>query len=321
MLGHFLTPSCYLMEVSILKKIHFYILSLIIALLCLAGCKVQTVEQYNAQNANEKSVDDSNEKVIPIKEEEKKAKKQKEDSTTHNEGQLKTTKTEQKDGQDKKKTNISKKEINSSNKETNSFNKETNIVKKETVTTKKEINKPKKEINQSRADSQTSSKKETVAKKSHPLAKSSTDSKVTVKEKKKYVTITVRVDTLLKEANYKKLDESLQNEKYVPKSGVIVPISKYQILNDDDSAWNITVRALKEHHILFEYQGANDTKYGSVYIEAINHLGEMDAGKLSGWMYSVNGKNPGLGSSSYTVKDGDKIVWQYTVEQGKDIGL
>lgn len=294
------------MEVSHLKKIHFYILSLIIALLCLAGCKVQTVEQYNAQNANEKSVDDSNEKVIPIKEEEKTTKKQKEDSTS-NEDQPKTTKTEQKDGQkDKKETNTAQKEINSSLKETNSS-------KKETVATKKEINKPKKETNQSKKEAQ-SHKKETVTKKTHISSKTSTSSKDTVREKKKYVTIAVRVDSLLKKANYKKLDASLQNEKYVPKNGVILSTSKYEILSEDDTAWSITLRALKEHNIQFEYEGAGENKYGSVYLQGINHLYEKGAGSHSGWIYNVNGKRPSEGISSYNVKDGDQIVLQYSVE-------
>ena len=51
--------------------------------------------------------------------------------------------------------------------------------------------------------------------------------------------------------------------------------------------------------------------YGSYYVEGINYLYEFDGGKLSGWMYKVNGWFPNYGCSSYTLKDGDEIVWCY----------
>ena len=47
--------------------------------------------------------------------------------------------------------------------------------------------------------------------------------------------------------------------------------------------------------------------YKSYYIEGINQLYEMDCGKNSGWMYSVNGKYPNYGCSEYKLRDGDKI--------------
>jgi len=164
-----------------------------------------------------------------------------------------------------------------------------------------------------------------VASKNNASNKSNSTSKATdkkiVKEKKKYVTISVRVDTLLKDENYEKLEKPLQSEKYVPKNGGIIATSKYEILSDNDTAWSITLRALKEHNVQFEYEGAGVNKYGMVYIQGINHLYEKNAGPLSGWMYSVNDKKPGVGCDGYKVKDGDQIVWQYTVNQGKDIGL
>ena len=60
--------------------------------------------------------------------------------------------------------------------------------------------------------------------------------------------------------------------------------------------------------------------YGSYYVKGINYLYEFDGGKLSGWMYKVNGSFPNYGSSEYTLKDGDKIVWVYTCDLGKDVG-
>ena len=60
--------------------------------------------------------------------------------------------------------------------------------------------------------------------------------------------------------------------------------------------------------------------YKSYYIEGINQLYEMDCGKNSGWMYSVNGKYPNYGCSEYKLKDGDKIEWRYTCNLGADVG-
>lgn len=311
-----------------MKKVHFYILTLIIAIFCLAGCKIQTVEQYNNQNADEKSVDDSSEKVIPVNDK-KKQDHQTNKKNTESDQQVdqKTNSKETVKKSDEsnqvvtKSTNNQEKELHTANKEIRTSNKNTNQEKKTTNLTLKEQNSSK---NISKK-TETPSKKETVASKKANSAKSiyrsnSTDNKI-VKEKKKYVTISVRVDTLLKEENYAKLEKPLQNEKYVPKSGTIIATSKYEIRSDNDSAWSITLRALKEHHVQFEYDGAGANKYGSVYIQGINHLYEKNAGPLSGWMYSVNGKNPGIGCDGYKVKDGDQIVWQYSLNEGKDIGL
>lgn len=314
------------MEVLFLKKVHFYILSLIIAIICLAGCKVQTVEQYNQQNTDEKSVEGSSEKVIPIngdKEKEKVTDKKNIETEKQVNKQEDSKKLDSKEtiklpdeSSQKEKTQKATQRANES---------DTSEKERSSISKSKNQEKPEKKEKVNKKKTVTSPNKETSSFKKTNPSKSTTESKVAdknvVKEKKKYVTISVRADTLLKPEHFAKLDKPLQSEKYVPKNGVIIATSKYEILSKDDTAWSITLRALKEHNIQFEYEGAGENKYGSVYIQGINHLYEKDAGALSGWMYSVNGKNPGLGSSSYTVKDGDQIIWQYTVDLGKDIGL
>ena len=60
--------------------------------------------------------------------------------------------------------------------------------------------------------------------------------------------------------------------------------------------------------------------YKSYYVEGINQLYEFDCGKNTGWMYSVNGKYPNYGCSSYKLEDGDKIEWRYTCNLGSDVG-
>ena len=63
-----------------------------------------------------------------------------------------------------------------------------------------------------------------------------------------------------------------------------------------------------------------DPMYSGAKVEGINHIYEQDAGSGSGWMYKVNGWFPNYGSSQYKVKDGDKIVYCYTCDIGKDVG-
>lgn len=59
--------------------------------------------------------------------------------------------------------------------------------------------------------------------------------------------------------------------------------------------------------------------YNSAYIEGINNLYQFDCGKLSGWMYCVNGVYNQYGCSKTVIKNGDVISWVYTCDLGKDI--
>ena len=53
------------------------------------------------------------------------------------------------------------------------------------------------------------------------------------------------------------------------------------------------------------YTGSSD------YIRSINGLGEFDHGRMSGWLYAVNGVEPGVGCGSYYLNDGDSVYWHY----------
>ena len=61
--------------------------------------------------------------------------------------------------------------------------------------------------------------------------------------------------------------------------------------------------------------------YNSSYIEGIANLYEFDCGELSGWMYCVNDWYPNYGVSRYQVKAGDEIVFNYTCDLGRDLGV
>ena len=60
------------------------------------------------------------------------------------------------------------------------------------------------------------------------------------------------------------------------------------------------------------FDADSNNKYGTVYIRAVNGLGEFDNGPNSGWMYTVNGSHPNVGVSARYLKDGDNIVLHYT---------
>ncbi|MCR8743799.1 S-layer homology domain-containing protein [Romboutsia lituseburensis] len=57
----------------------------------------------------------------------------------------------------------------------------------------------------------------------------------------------------------------------------------------------------------------------TIYVEAIDGLGEFDRGKDSGWNYSVNRVMPNYSAGIYSLKAGDEIIWHYTINLGKDI--
>lgn len=135
---------------------------------------------------------------------------------------------------------------------------------------------------------------------------------------KRTVKIAIYVHNLV--VNMDKLHPSLKSEKYVPASGVVLAPVTYELLSDKDTVWDVLRRAAKEHSIQLEYEGADENIYDSVYIEGIHHLYEFSAGPLSGWMYSVNGDFPNVGASQKKLADGDVIEWHYTLDLGRDLG-
>ena len=72
----------------------------------------------------------------------------------------------------------------------------------------------------------------------------------------------------------------------------------------------------------YGYVGAEDNYVSNIITPNGETLGEFDNGQNSGWMYTVNGKHPSVGLRSYTLKDGDDIVWHYTddftIEEGSE---
>lgn len=281
------------------KSLHFLVVSLLA--IFLSACNIQTVEKFEQMQEQERSVNPQ-----PTTEQEKTSSVDNE--TAEDKQQLQET-----EGEDKDLLKANDKELQQT--EEQKAQQEANEVKQKP----KQEDEKKQEVTKSPS----SKTEQTTTKQADDKQKTNTITPATEKQQqpapqKRTVTIAIRVDTLLK--HWDKLDPSLQSEKYVPKNGVILKATKYELLSEKETVWDVLQRATKEHKIQMEYQGANENIYNSVYIEGINHLYEFSAGELSGWMYKVNGVYPNYGCSQYVLKDGDVIEWNYTVDLGRDLG-
>lgn len=104
---------------------------------------------------------------------------------------------------------------------------------------------------------------------------------------------------------------------YLPADGVVLAETEVE-LQEGDSAFDVLNRVCREKDIQMEFR--QDGAYSGYYIEGINYLYEFDAGALSGWMYKVNEKFPNYGCARYEMQPGDKMVWVYTTDLGRDVG-
>lgn len=107
--------------------------------------------------------------------------------------------------------------------------------------------------------------------------------------------------------------------EYIPADGVI--FAQTQVLvPEQSSAFEALAEACRLYDIQLEYQGgAVSTEFA--YVEGIAYLYEHDFGDLSGWMYLVNGEKPGVGSGEYVLEEGDRVLWIYSTDIGKDVGI
>ncbi len=71
--------------------------------------------------------------------------------------------------------------------------------------------------------------------------------------------------------------------------------------------------------------GMSQTGAAGGYVKSITNkdgvtLAEKDKGPNSGWMYTVNGKLPNVPLTSYSLSDGDTVLWYYTSDWTEDPG-
>ena len=144
-------------------------------------------------------------------------------------------------------------------------------------------------------------------------------------EMKKYCTVRIKCNTI-----YDNLSKLKSGKKdFLPSNGVILNNVKVE-LNGGESAFDVIKKACEENVCTdnCKYCKANGVQieytytpaFNNYYIEGIHQIYEKDCGTQSGWMYSVNGVFPDVGTSSYTVSPGDVIVLSFTCNMGEDIG-
>ena len=128
-----------------------------------------------------------------------------------------------------------------------------------------------------------------------------------------HCTVTIECSTVLAHMD----DLSPGKAEIIPTDGVLLPETAVAF-SEGDTVFDVLQRVCRAQGI---HMGSNWTPaYNSAYIEGIGNLYEFDCGNLSGWMYSVNGVWPDYGCSSYTLHDGDTVVWSYTCDLGRDVG-
>lgn len=127
-------------------------------------------------------------------------------------------------------------------------------------------------------------------------------------------TLTIDCRTILD--NKDKLDPA--KAEFVPEDGVVLAPTEVPFA-EGETVFDVLQRACTAYDLQLEYSWT--PIYDAYYIEGINHIYEFDCGSESGWMFKVNGWFPNYGCSSYTLEEGDDIVWNYTcVGLGVDIG-
>lgn len=115
------------------------------------------------------------------------------------------------------------------------------------------------------------------------------------------VTLTVRCDRV----------PDLAHVDYLPDDGIILATETYRIAQGE-TVYDILTEAARKHGLHLDTTGVGE----SVYVRGINHLYEHDFGDLAGWTYYVNGTSPAQGCGSYTLSDGDEIVFDYSLTLG-----
>lgn len=128
------------------------------------------------------------------------------------------------------------------------------------------------------------------------------------------VTGTVTIDCTRLQNNMDALDANLRG--FVPASGYIVRGQSFQ-LKEGANAYMALQAVCKELDI--QLDASYTPFYNSYYIKGIGYLYEKNAGRKSGWLYSVNGEIPKVGVSSYTIREGDEVTFMYTCNGGNDV--
>lgn len=127
-------------------------------------------------------------------------------------------------------------------------------------------------------------------------------------EKKTEVSCTVTVECKEILGNMEMLKEG--HEKYVPSNGVILSETRITV-KSGETVYQAVKKACDKNKIRLD---SVKSGYGT-YVTGFDFIDEKDCGKTSGWIYFVNGSSPSVSSSKLKVKEGDRIVFSYTLNK------
>jgi len=105
-------------------------------------------------------------------------------------------------------------------------------------------------------------------------------------------------------------------ETLVPENGMILKATEVT-LNPGDTVYDVTLQVTKNQKIHMASEGS--LAMGNLYIAAISNIYEKAYNSKSGWVYLINGVQPGIGSGAKELEAGDKLVWAYSLDLGNDI--
>jgi hypothetical protein len=105
-------------------------------------------------------------------------------------------------------------------------------------------------------------------------------------------------------------------ESLVSESGVILENTAVSI-NPGDTVYDVTLKVTKAQKIHMVSEGS--LAMGNLYIAAISNIYEKAYNSKSGWVYLINGVQPGIGSGAKELKAGDELVWAYSLNLGNDL--
>ncbi len=97
---------------------------------------------------------------------------------------------------------------------------------------------------------------------------------------------------------------------HIPADGVMLSETAFPMAQGD-TVFTLLTDAARAKGLLIESSGG--------YVTGINNLFEFDFGPLSGWVFFVNGEEASVGSDQIVLSPGDRVMWRYTLELGKDL--
>ena len=90
-------------------------------------------------------------------------------------------------------------------------------------------------------------------------------------------------------------------------------------VNQNSTVWDILQLVTKDTNGKISFSNPSGNYVDYVTYNGLK-LGEFTNGKLSGWMYTLNGTHPNLGVSEQFLNPGDRIIWHYTDDYTKEEG-